>query len=157
MMKKLFLFLLVCSAVQANQAAKYLFGESPELREYLQALESGLNGEAQWYSVPTEQLSTASYVTTATIAIPVRLIDDQGKKMYWFNESVSGFSVSDTGASGTATLGSSTLLLDGGVAGMVVILSGTWSVGDSVTVSFPAISRGVLNSVTASAVLTFTE
>jgi len=154
-----FIFSLACS-VCFGMGARDLTGENYSLRYYLQSVEGGMRGEAQYQSNSNMELSTATYSgTTSKIYVPVKIVDDSGLIQQWFSDSVSNFSVSQTIDStvGQVVLDSSTINFNSGSAGITLTITGTWSIGDSATVSFPALSGGVLSAATSSQILTFTE
>lgn len=118
-------------------------------------------GESAWKSNANVSLSTATYnATTTTLYYNIKLIDDDSNKMYWFNDAISGWSVSSSATATIAgpTLTTTTLNFNAGSAGVGITLTGTWSIGNTITLSAPAISTGVLSvSTAATQLLTFTE
>lgn len=145
----------------AIQRAKDLTGVSPEVRLYLDSVEKGMQGESAWKSNAQVSLATSSYITTSTIYFNVQLVDDDNRRMWWFNDAIPGFSVSSTasvtGVTHGATLGSSTLTFYSGSAGASVILTGVWAVGNTITVSAPALSQFISTVSTKSVqVVSFT-
>lgn len=162
-MKRIFnllTYLLIVSMSYAVQPAAKLQGVDMSTRIYLQSVENGMMGESAWKSNSNAELSTSSYTTTSTLYYPVKLVDDDEHNMYWFNDTLSGWSVSSSATATVAgpTLTTSTLNFVAGSAGVGIILTGTWSIGDTITLSAPAISTGVLSVSTAAVqILTFTE
>ena len=148
----------------AMQPAMRLTGQDYNLRVYLDSVQKALQGETVWGSITATEAATSSYTTTTTIYQLIRLVDDDARPMYWFNDTISGFSVvatvsSSTAASSTAgaTIGTDTLTFKAGSAAASIVLTGTWSIGDSVALSAPALSIGIGDvSLKSQAVLTFT-
>lgn len=166
-MKKVLSFilcLLMVITVQALQPAMSLTGQDYNLKVYLDSVQKALQGETVWNSITATEAATSSYTTTTTMYQLIRLVDDDARPMYWFNDTVSGFSVvatvsSSTAASSTAgaTIGTDTLTFYAGSAPATITLTGTWSVGDSVALSAPALSIGIGTvSLKSQAILTFT-
>lgn len=166
-MKHLFLIIVfLCSLMPgfAMQPAMSLTGQDYNLRVYLDSVQKALQGETAWSSIAATEAATSSYTTTTTIYQLIKLVDDDARPMYWFNDTISGFSVvatvsSSTAASSTAgaTIGTDTLTFNAGSAAASIVLTGTWSIGDSIALSAPALSIGIGDvSLSSQAVLTFT-
>lgn len=158
-MKALFIFILCTTALFARNGAYNLRDVGPDTRNYLVSVENGLLGETAWRSYSATNLSTSDYTGTNTYYTIVDLVDADNQKMRWLTQSVAGFSVSTGGTAGTfeAALSSSTLSFTAGSAVATLTLTGAFSIGSTVTVSFPALSFGAVSSVTGSKVLTFNE
>lgn len=155
----LFIFLACISFVDAV-GAKDLSGIDYSLKSYLQSLEKGMNGESAYKSYANISLSTATYnATTLSYSFPVNIVDDLNNNMQWFNDEVSTFSVTQSGNATLqgGTLSTGTAQFNSGSSGLTVTLTGTFSIGDYLTVTLPAISSGVISAVTATQILTFTE
>ena len=166
-MKKVLSFILcvlMVPAVFAMQPALNLTGQDYNLRVYLDSVQKALAGKTVWSSITATEAATSSYATTTTIYPMIKLVDDNERQMYWFNDTISGFSVvatvsSSTAASSTAgaTIGTDTLKFVAGSAAASIVLTGTWSVGDSVALSAPALSIGIGTvSLKSQNVVTFT-
>lgn len=162
---KLFIVLiLVTSSSFCNQRARNLLSLDPSVRTYLESVQNALQGETVWNSITATEAATSSYTTTTTIYQLIKLVDDDAKPMYWFNDTISGFSVVATVSSSTAisstagaTIGTDTLSFNAGSAAASIVLTGTWSIGDSIALSAPALSIGIGDvSLSSQAVLTFT-
>ena len=167
MMKKILSFILcvlMVPAVLAMQPAMDLTGQDVNLRIYLDSVQKALAGKAVWNSIAATESATSAYATTTTIYPLVRLVDDNERPMYWLNDTISGFSVAQsvggttvaTGVAG-ATIGTDTLKFVAGSAASSIVLTGAWSIGDTVTLSAPALSIGIGTvSLKSQVVLTFT-
>lgn len=141
-------------------AANFL-GLDPQFRVYLTSFENGAKGQSVWRSNTNSELSTASYTTTSTIYFKVYLVDSDDARMEWYSGALSSFSVTST-ASVTSVTHGAALVTDiltfySGSAKCGVTLTGVWAIGNTVEVSYPAISAGVISAVTNSQILTFTE
>ena len=162
-MKRILSLILFCtvfgSSFAAGNPAKDLSGEIPDLRIYLQSIENALLGETTWKSYTATNLATSDYTGTNSYYFRVDLVDADNKPCRWFNQSVAAFSVSTGGTTGTfdAGLSSTTLTFVAGSAPATLTLTGAFSIGSTVTLSFPALSFGAVSAVTATKVLTFNE
>jgi len=146
--------------LQAENRADSLTSASPELRQYLSSIEKGMQGDALWRSYSSIELSTATInATTTTLYFPVQLVDSSNNLMQWFNDTVTPFSVAQSISTsvGQAVLPASSKAFYAGSAGLSVTITGTWAIGDYITVTIPALSDGCLDAVTATQILTFTE
>lgn len=157
-------FALACVSLHAIQPAMQLTGQDYNLRVYLDSVQKALQGESAWSSITAVQAATSDYTTTTVIYPVIKLVDDDGRPMYWFNDTISGFSKAQsvsgtTAATGTAgaTLSTGTLTFVAGSASAMITLTGDWSIGDTVTLSAPALSDFVTSvSLKSQVVLTFT-
>lgn len=162
-MKK-FIGLMLMTIVLSNfihaVGAKDLSGLTPRVRTYLKSVQKGMEGDSQWKSIANISLSTATYnATTLAVSFPVYVVDDNDIKMEWFNDTVSTFSVTNSGSLTVkgGTISSSSAVFNGGSSGLTLTLTGTWAIGDYLTVTLPAMSYGVLSASGATQILTFTE
>lgn len=159
-MKKILLFLMLVPLVAAGgKSAKDFMNMTPDFREYLVSVESGLINDEEWRSLDVSTTSTAAFSSPTTYYLTFDLVDDQNRRMQWFNGSVSAFTVS-TSVAGVFSAALTTDIIDfnagRGAAG--VTLTGSVSIGSTVTVSAPTFTQGVATvSTTASRVLTFSE
>jgi len=159
-MKKILLFLMMVPLVAAGgKSAKDFMNMTPDFREYLVSVESGLINDEEWRSLDVSTTSTAAFSSPTTYYLTFDLVDDQNRRMQWFNGSVSAFTVS-TSVAGVFSAALTTDIIDfnagRGAAG--VTLTGSVSIGSTVTVSAPTFTQGVATvSTTASRVLTFSE
>lgn len=157
-------FALACVSLHAIQPAMQLTGQDWNLRVYLDSVEKGLQGESAWSSITKVEAATSDYTTTTVIYPVIKLVDDDGRAMFWFNDTITSFSIAQsvggtTVATGTAgaTLSTGTLTFVAGSAAAMITLTGDWSIGDTVTLSAPALSTFVSTvSLKSQVVLSFT-
>lgn len=151
--------MLNCATFAVDKGLSDLRNLDTDTRVYLKSVENGILGETVWKSYSATQLSTADYTGTNTYYMRVNLVDADNKPMLWFNQSVASFSVSTGGTTGDhlAALSSSTLSFVDGSATATLTLTGAFSIGSTVTVSFPLLDVGAVSSAIGSRVLTFTE
>lgn len=164
-MRNLFLcvwfFVATLSVHAGGLAAKDLTGTNVQTRDYLKSVEIGMQGDAAWRSYSAIPLSTAVYnATTQVISFPVQLVGPYNERMQWFNDNVTSFTATQsiTASTGGATISDSSPDFYAGSTGITITVTGNeWSIGDTITVSFPALSDGVLDAATSSQILTFTQ
>lgn len=159
-MNLLFCFFMILPLTLAGGGdASTLTYFQPDAREYLTSVQKLLINDVQWRSYDNLSLSTATYnASTETVYISADLVDTNDDLLRAFTSSVGTVSFTTAGSgSGGVTLTTSTLVLSGGSVGFGLTLTGTWSIGNTITVSFPSISLGGLTAVTASRILTFSE
>lgn len=159
MKKILILLMLVPLALAGGKSAKDFTSLTPDFREYLVSIESGLVNDEKWRSWSSTSVATSNYTSPTTYYLTFDLVDDQNRRMQWFSGSVSSFTVS-TSVAGVFAAALTTDIIDfkagRGAAG--VTLTGSVSIGSTVTVSAPTFTQGVATvSTTGSRILTFTE
>lgn len=152
-------FVLIPLSMAGGGDASTLTYFNPDARSYLTSVQKLLINDVQWRSYSNLELSTATYnASTETVYITADLVDSDDDLLRAFTSSVGTVSFTTAGSgSGGATLTTSTLILSGGSVGFGLTLTGAWSIGNTITVSFPSISLGGLSAVTATRVLTFSE
>jgi hypothetical protein len=162
-MNKLFnfiIFLLISfSSFAVDKGLSDLRNLDPDTRFYLNSVQNGILGETIWKSYTASSLSTADYSGTNTYYMRVNLVDADNKDMLWLDQSVASFTVSTGGTTGDhlATLSSGTLSFVDGSATATLTLTGAFSIGSTVTLSFPLLNVGAISSTVGNRVLTFTE
>jgi uncharacterized membrane protein len=163
MIKYIFTALLLIPLLFAgDKSASDFRNLTPDFREYLISVESGIVNAEQWNSINPVSVATSEYTSPTNYYVNFRIVDSTGRQMQWFNESISGFSVSTSALTTTqdftALILSDTVTFKAGSAGVGFTVTGEVSIGSLITVSAPLYSSGVATiAATASRVVTFTE
>lgn len=152
-------FILIPLSMAGGGDASTLTYFKPDARSYLTSVQKLLINDVQWRSYDNLSLSTATYnASTETVYITADLVDTNDNLLRAFTSSVGTVSFTTAGTgSGGATLTTATLVLTGGSVGFGLTLTGTWSIGNTITVSFPGISLGGLSASSSTRILTFSE
>jgi len=86
MKKILLLLMLVPLAFAGGKSAKDFTNLTPDFREYLVSIESGLVNDEEWRSLDVSTTSTAAFSSPTTYYLTFDLVDDQNRRMQWWSE-----------------------------------------------------------------------
>lgn len=116
-------------------------GVQPELRKYLEGIESALNGDIVM-EVSPETVGSAATVEERVVTVTIQ--NAAGETLEWVNTAVaSAVSKTDvTDGDGTSAVDSTTLTLVDGVGTVTVTYSDTWAAEDTQTVTIGNIVLG---------------
>lgn len=109
-------------------------GKATVQSQDIYAIGAAMSGDIIAVISPTTK-STA-HASAVTRNVTVTLTDSNSNVHTWCNKAITTIvTIADTGASGTASVASSTITFVNGVATIVVTLAGTWSAADTDTLT----------------------